>query len=335
MHAAFFTRTGDPSVIQWGELPDPTPGPGQVRLRPRAVAVDAVDVLVRSGRWRTPLAFPVAVGRDLVGVVDAVGPDVGDVRIGDEVWTSSAGYAGRAGATAELVVVDRDRAYPVPDATDPIEFVASLHPATTAVAALHLRADIRPGETLVVVGANGAVGAALVQEGVASGADVIAVVRDDRSRATLSSWGAEVVVAEAEHAAEVVATRREDGIHVFIDTTGRADTASAVRHLAPRGRVIVLAGRATAEVDLWTVQVRELRVEGFILSALSVGELQSVAARVGARRAEGRPIRAHVGDLLGFADAAQAHRRMESGDLPRTADGFVGRLVLIPPPVAR
>ncbi|MFJ4037531.1 alcohol dehydrogenase catalytic domain-containing protein [Microbacterium sp. NPDC090007] len=333
MHAAFFTRTGDASVIEWGELPDPTPGPGQVRVRPRAVAVDAVDVLVRSGRWRAPLAFPVAVGRDLVGVVDAVGPDVHDVGIGDRVWTSSAGYADRAGATAELVVVDRNRVYPVPAAADPIELVASLHPATTAVAALHLRAGIRPGETLVVVGANGAVGAALVQEGVASGADVIAVVRDDRSGATLSSWGAEVVVAAADEAAGAVAQRREGGIHVLIDTTGRADTASAVRHLAPRGRVIVLAGRTSTEVDLWTVQVRELRVEGFILSALSVDELQAVAARVGARWAEGRPIRAHVGEVLGFADAAGAHRRMESGGLPRTADGFVGRLVLVPPPV--
>lgn len=330
MHAAFFSRTGDPSVIEWGELPDPAPGPGQVRVRPQAVAVDAVDTLVRSGRWSTPLAFPVAVGRDLVGVVDQVGAGVADLSPGDRVWTSSAGYAGRPGATADLVIVDRDRLYPVPDAADPVAFVASLHPATTAVAALHLRARVQPGETLVVVGANGAVGAALVQEGVASGADVVAIVRDGRSEKALTGWGAEVVVADAGFTAEAVAERRPDGIHVFIDTSGRADTAAAVRLLAPRGRVIVLAGRTSADIDLWTLQVRELRVEGFILSALDVSELHTVAGRVNAHWARGRPLTAHVGQVLGFADAADAHRRMEAGDLPRSDDGFVGRLVLVP-----
>lgn len=330
MHAAFFSGTGDPSVIEWGELPDPEPGPGQARVRTEAVAVDAVDALVRSGRWSTPLALPVAVGRDLVGVVDAIGPGVSGLREGDRVWTSSAGYAGRPGATAELVVVDRDRLYDVPDAADPVAFVASLHPATTAVAALHLRAGVQRGETLVVVGANGAVGAALVQEGVASGADVVAVVRDPRAADALGEWGAEVVVADAGSAADAVAVRRPDGIHVFVDTTGRADTASAVAHLAPRGRVIVLAGRTSAQIDLWALQVRELRVEGFILSALDVSELREVAGRVNARWTEGRPLTAHVGEVLGFADAADAHRRMEAGDLPRTADGFVGRLVLVP-----
>lgn len=330
MHAAFFSRTGDPSAIQWGELPDPVPGPGQVRVRPQAVAVDAVDTLVRSGRWSTPLAFPVAVGRDLVGVVDALGPGVSGLREGDRVWTSSAGYAGRPGATAELVVVDRDRLYAVPDAADPVAFVASLHPATTAVAALHLRAHLKPGETLVVVGANGAVGAALVQEGVASGADVVAVVRDSRAASVLEEWGAEAVVADAGSAAEAVAERRPDGIQVFIDTTRRADTASAVRLLAPRGRVIVLAGGGSADIDLWSLQVRELRVEGFILSALDASELREVADQVNARWAEGRPLTVHVGEVLEFADAADAHRRMEAGALPRMADGFVGRIVLVP-----
>lgn len=326
MHAASFSRTGDPSVIEWGELPDPAAGPGQVRVRTQAVAVDAVDTLVRSGRWSTQLTFPVAVGRDLVGVVDAIGPGVSGLREGQRVWTSSAGYAGRPGATAELVVVDRDRLYEVPDAADPIAFVASLHPATTAVAALHLRAGVQPGETLVVVGANGAVGAALVQEGVASGADVVAVVRDARAAVVLRQWGADVVVGDAGALAE----RRPDGIHVFIDTTGHADTASAVGHLAPRGRVIVLAGRTSADIDLWSLQVRELRVEGFILSALDASELREVAGRVNARWAAGRPLTARVGEVLGFVDAADAHRRLETGDLPRTADGFVGRLVLVP-----
>lgn len=131
-------------------------------------------------------------------------------------------------------------------------------------------------------------------------------------------------------AADAGAERRPHGIHVFIDTTGGADTASAVRLLAPRGRVIVLAGHTAADIDSWSLQVRELWVEGFILSALAVGELTTVAAPLVGHWAEGRPLSARVSEVRGFADAAEAHRRMEAGDLPRTADGFVDRLVLVP-----
>jgi hypothetical protein len=92
----------------------------------------------------------------------------------------------------------------------------------------------------------------------------------------------------------------------------------------------VLAGRTEANIDLWSLQVRELRVEGFILSALDTSELQEVADQVNARWTAGRPFTAHVGEVLGFADAGDAQRRMEAGDLPRSDGGFVGRFVLVP-----
>jgi len=331
MHAAFFDRVGDPSVIRWAALADPAAGAGQVVVRPEAVAVDAVDTLVRSGRWQTPLTPPTAVGRDLIGVVDEVGAGVTDIAVGDRVWTSSAGYDGRPGATAERVVVDVDRIYPAPPGADAVEFVAAVHPATTAIAALHLRARIQPGETLLIAGANGSVGAALVQEGLAAGADVVAATRDARAAEILRSWGAEGVVADGGGVAEALVARRPGGADVFIDASGHADTAGVVTQLTRRGRVIVLAGRTSADIDLWSLQTRELRIEGFILSALDVGELRWVAGELVARWRDGRAPRARVGEVMSFADAETAHRRIEGGALGRTDDGFVERLVLVPP----
>lgn len=75
------------------------------------VAAVAVNTLVRSGAWHTPVAFPLVVGRDLAGTVAAAGADVSDVRPGDRVWANSAGYGGRPGATAGLVPVARERLY--------------------------------------------------------------------------------------------------------------------------------------------------------------------------------------------------------------------------------
>src|SRR6202012_5749503 len=119
MQAAFIEAFGGPAHIRYGELPDPVPGPRQVLVRTEAVAVDTVDTYVRSGAWPTPVDFPLAVGRDLVGTVAAVGPQITEFAPGDRVCTNSAGYGGRPGATAELAVVAQERLYRLPDGADP------------------------------------------------------------------------------------------------------------------------------------------------------------------------------------------------------------------------
>ena len=166
--AAYVERLGDAKSIRYGELPDPVAGPGQVVVRVEAVAVNVVDTLVRSGRWRTEVNFPLAVGRDLVGSVASAGPGVSDLEPGERVWTNSAGYGGRPGAAAELVAVGRQRLYRLPPGADPLAFVASVHPGATAYGALLERARLAAGERLVVVGANGAVGMCAVQVGAAA-----------------------------------------------------------------------------------------------------------------------------------------------------------------------
>jgi len=93
VRAAYVDGLGEAASIRFGELPDPVAGRGQAVVR-----------------------------------VDAVGPAVTDVQAGQRVWTNTAGYGGRAGATAELVVVDTDRLYPLPPGADPVSFVASVHP---------------------------------------------------------------------------------------------------------------------------------------------------------------------------------------------------------------
>ena len=340
MRAAYIEGFGGPEVIRYGELPDPEPGPGQVLVRAGAVAVDNVDTYVRSGAWPTPVSFPLAVGRDLVGTVAAAGPEVTGFAPGDRVWTNSAGYDGRPGATAELAVVAQDRLYRLPDGADPVRFVAVLHPGATAYGVLIRRARLRPGETVAVAGANGAVGMCLVQVAAATGAHVVAVVRshgepgqDAPTARRLDDLGASrVVVVQDIGQAPVAAAHGPGGrgIDVLVDATGRMAVAEAAPHLNPRGRIVLIAGRdRRIELDQWSFYTRELQLLGFIMSAMTTGELAAAAAWINHRHSV-RPLEVSVGDVLPFSSAAHAHTLTERGELPRLPDHTVGRLVLRP-----
>ncbi len=340
MRAAYIESFGGPEVIRYGERPDPEPGPGQVLVRTEAVAVDSVDTYVRSGAWPTPVDFPLAVGRDLVGTVAAAGPGVTEFAPGDRVWTNSAGYGGRPGATAELAVVAQERLYRLPDGADPVRFVAAVHPGATAHGVLIRRARLRPGETVAVAGANGAVGMCLVQVAAAWGAHVVAVVRghgeaagDALTSRRLHDLGANrVVVVEDIDQAPVAAAQDPGGrgVDILVDATGRMAANEAARQLNPRGRIVLIAGRdRRIELDQWSFYTRELQLLGFVMSAMTEGELAAAAAWINHQHSA-RPLEVSVGDVMPFSSAALAHTLIERGELPRLPDHTVGRLVLHP-----
>ena len=330
MKAAYIDGLGDAESIRYGELPDPAAGPGQVVVRVEAVAVNTVDTLVRSGRWRTEVSFPLAVGRDLVGTVSSVGAEVSDLAPGERVWTNSAGYGGRQGATAELVAVERQRLYRLPASADALAFVAAVHPGATAHGALLERARLACGERLAVVGANGAVGMCAVQVGAAAGAEVIAVVRQPDATARVRELGAQrVVVADAAEAPRAAAETAGGALDVLIDTTGHVDIGSAPEHLAPRGRILLIAGAGRAELDLRSFYLREAQLLGFIMSGMTAPELALAADWINATYPS-QPLSVSVGRVLGFDAAAEAHAILEARRLPRMRDGTVGRVLLQP-----
>jgi len=120
MKAAFIERTGPAHEIQYGDLPDPVPGPREALVRVRACAVNPIDTYIRGGTVAMPLTFPFIVGCDLAGEVVAVGSSVDRLRPGMRVWGSNQGVLGRQGTFAELAAVDERWLYPTPDAlTDP------------------------------------------------------------------------------------------------------------------------------------------------------------------------------------------------------------------------
>lgn len=326
MKAAYVEGFCDSSDIRYGDLPDPAPGPGQALVRVEVVAVNRVDTLVRSGAWRTPVDFPLAVGRDLTGVVIAVGSGVRRVRPGDRVWANSAGYGGRPGATADLVPVEQDRLYPLPPGADPRAFIAAVHPGATAYGALVGRARVQPGETVAVIGGNGAVGMCLIQVAAAHGAHPVAVVRDPRAAPRLEELGAARVAVCADPGRALAAAG--DRIDIVADTTGRAGLDDAAALVRPRGRIVVIAGVGRRiDIDQGAFYTRELELLGFIMSGMGVAELARAAAWINAQHTT-RPLTVSLAPAMTFADAGRAHRIVENGELPHLSDHTIGRLTL-------
>ncbi|MFI5972523.1 NADPH:quinone reductase [Streptomyces sp. NPDC051452] len=315
MRAAFIEELGAPDVIRYGEIAAPRPGPTDVLVDVEATTVNPVDTFVRSGAFRTHLDFPFVIGRDLVGTVAAAGPGATGFRAGDRVWCNSLGHEGRQGAAAQQAVVAADRLYPLPGGVDPCEAVAVLHPAATAYLALFTHGHLRVGETVLVAGAAGHVGSALVTLAARAGARVLATAAAADAR-YCADLGADQVLDYRDP--DLVPKLRQAaplGVDLYLDTAGVNDLDTTVGLLARRGRVVLLAGAGTRPVlPAGALYMNDRSVIGFVISHATSGELAEAAAclvdllgrhALRPRRIEVRPLSA----------AREVHARMEKGEL--------------------
>ncbi len=220
MRAAWFDRIGAArEVLTVGELPDPTPGIGEVRVRVHASGVNPSDTKTRSGFRGARMAFPrIIPGQDGSGVIDRVGGGVSDSRVGERVWIYEA-YRGRPfGTAAEYVVLPSQNAVRLPDAID-FDTGAGLGvPAMTAHRCLFADGGIH-GRTVLVHGGGGGVGNAAIQLGAWAGARVIATVSRPEQEAAAQKAGAHIVVnRKRENVVESVrAATSGDGVDRVVD----------------------------------------------------------------------------------------------------------------------
>ncbi|MET8243811.1 NADPH:quinone reductase [Streptomyces sp. NPDC005202] len=312
MRAAYVERLGPPDLIRWGELPAPEPGPGEVLVDVLATTVNPVDTFVRSGLFRTPLRFPFVIGRDLVGTVAAPGSGF---AVGETVWCNSLGHGGRQGAAAEQAAVPADRLYRLPPGVPPDEVVAVLHPAATAHLALFTHGGLRPGETVLVGGAAGNVGGALVELAARAGARVLATAAPREHAHVRSLGAAEVVDYRAPDLAARLAALAPSGVDVHVDTSGHNDLRSAVGLLAHRGRVVLLAGaRDEPTLPVGPLYMKDGSLRGFAISHATAAELAEAAERINELLAAGA-LRPRAVEYHPLSAAAEMHRRMEQGEL--------------------
>lgn len=245
MKALLSHTPGGPETLTLEDVPEPRPGPGELRLAVKACGVNFPDALIIADKYQVRPPRPFAPGAEVAGVVDAVGEGVSAKLVGRRMI----GWIGHGGM-AEQVVLEATRAAPMPDAM-PFEVAAAfVLTYGTSQHALKDRARLRPGETLLVLGAAGGVGLAAVELGKAYGARVVAAVSSPEKAALATAHGADATLVYPrgpfdDAGRKALSASFKDavgkaGADVVYDPVGGDYTEAAVRCLAWEGRHLVV-----------------------------------------------------------------------------------------------
>jgi NADPH2:quinone reductase len=314
---------GGPEVLRLEEIEIPEPGPGEVRMRHAAIGVNFRDTYDRTGLY--PLSLPASLGVEVAGVVDAVGEGVTDLRVGDR-----AAYAGEPmGAYATAGVYPADRVVPLPDGVTDEDAAAVLLKGLTVWFLFRLVRELRSGDTILFHAAAGGVGLIACQWARHLGVRLIGAAGSRAKADTAREHGAAEVILYRE---EDVPTRVREltgdgGVPVVYDSVGKDTWIASLDSLQPMG-LMVSFGNASGPVE--GVRLLDLASRGSLFATrprladytaaredllAGAGELFELV-RTGV-------IRATIGQRFPLAEAAQAHRALESR-------ATMGSTILIP-----
>jgi NADPH2:quinone reductase len=244
MKAVLCKKYGPPDELVVEQVPSLTAGKGQVVVSVKAAGVNFPDTLIIQGKYQFKPEPPFSPGGEVAGIVREIGEGVTGVKPGDRVIASSTW-----GGFAEEIAVDADRLVPMPDAMDYVPASAFILTYGTSYHALKDRAQLRAGETLLVLGASGGVGIAAVQLGKAMGARVIAAASSDAKLQVCKANGADETInyASEDLRARIKAITQGRGVDVVYDPVGGPYSEPALRDMAWNGRYLVV-GFAAGEI---------------------------------------------------------------------------------------
>jgi NADPH2:quinone reductase len=307
----------------------PEPKAGEVLIRARAIGVGMPDVLIRAGTYSFMPPLPATPGQELAGTIERVGPGVTSRKAGQRVYTSARERPHRGGHYAEYVATPAEATYPLPDN---VAFDGAAALANYQVA-YHIFNDalrLRPGQNILVYGAAGGMGSALIELAKAAGLTVIGVVGSADKARFAGELGADHVINRkcemvGDRVAEITDGR---GIDAIIDPVGGPSIPGNIALLSPCGTLLVygaLGGKAqhdlqsTLRMSKNSPAVRQFTIHTWdhlveqrragmraLIDKLAIGKLHP---------------RIHA--QLPLADAVRAHQMLESGDL-------MGKLLLVP-----
>ncbi len=330
MKAAYITRTGPPEVIIYGDLPAPKPGPTECLIKVAAVDVNPIDTYVRGGIVPAKLSFPFILGRDLAGLVVEAGSQVKRFKVGDRVWTSNQGFAGRQGTFSELAAVDECWLHAIPPAVRDEEVAAVSLVGITAHLGLFRDAKLKAGEILFVNGGTGGVGSCVVQMAKAAGARVITTAGSDEKVAACKRLGADLAVNyKTQEVDAAIKSFAPDGVNVWWETLREPDFERAIPLLAMRGRMILMAGReAKPAFPVGAFYTKDCSLFGFAMFNSAAAEQRAAAADINRWMSEGK-LKAQIDRVMPLAETAAAHRLQEESTIQKSG-ALTGKIVLKP-----
>ncbi len=345
MKATYIERQGGPEVLTYGDLPDPSPGPGEVVIRVRATALNHLDVFARAGRNGIILdKFPHVLGCDLSGEAAELGAEVEGLRVGERVMVDYSlpcakcrpcisgqdqlceigGSIGISvdGGYAQYVVVPAQNAHTIPDDMDFDEAAAIPLVYKTAWHCLITRCGMQAGEDVLVMAAGSGVGSAAIRLAKLVGARVITTASTEEKLAKARALGADETINYVENPTYSRTVREMTGgkgVDLVFDSIGASVWDENFKSLKPGGRLVNCGVTGGHRAPL---RIGRMFTEQVTLMGASTGNRADFAKVAGlVRRGEVRGI---VSRTFPLEDAAEAHRAMEGRDV-------FGKLVLVVP----
>ncbi len=311
MKAVVFDKLGGPEVLHLADMPKPEAAAGTVLLRVRAAGINFADTLFRRGQYLMQPKLPDVPGLEGAGEIEAVGAGVTNFKPGMRI----AGLGSRT--YAEYAVIPVTQAIALPDSVSFEEGAAFPIQVLTAWHMLHTAHQTAPGQTVLVHSAAGGVGIVAVQIAKAAGARVIGTVSSDSKAALVKQYGADEVINYATHdfAQETNRLTGGRGADLILDAVGATTFEKGLGCLAPFGHAILYgrAGGPPEPLNLFRLFEKSIKVSGFgLYTAASVPEVMRRGIEESFRLIAQGKLKLLVGRKFPLADAAEAHRFMES-----------------------
>jgi NADPH2:quinone reductase len=322
MNAIHVKEVGGPEKLELANVPAPTPGPRQALVKVAAAGVNFIDIYFRTGLYKSD--FPIALGNEAAGTVEAVGAEVTEVAPGDRV-----AYAMLRGAYAEYVVVPSWQLVKIPDSIRLEDAAAAMLQGMTAHYLTHSTFPLKKGDTCLVHAAAGGAGRLIVQMAKLRGARVFGTVSTEAKAQLAREAGADEVIryTEQDFEAEIQRLTSAGGVDVIYDSVGATTFAKGLNCLRPRG-LMALFGQSSGPVPPFDPTVLNNKGSLFLTRpslAHHCATREELLWRAGdvLNWVASGALKLRVERTYRLAEAAQAHRDLEGR---RTA----GKLLLIP-----
>ncbi len=315
MRAAWYSKNGEArDVLIVGDMPDPTPGPGEVRIRMATSGVNPSDV--KSRRARPMTDERIVPHSDGAGVIDQVGEGVSATRIGERVWTWNAQWQRPMGTASEFVVLPSAQAAHLPDAIDFAAGACLGIPALTAIQAVRLSGDVA-GKKVLVIAASSAVGHYVSQLLSQAGAHVIGTVGSpEKAKHAQAAGVRDVIFYKTEPVAErLKALTGGKGVDVIIDMDFSTTSAMLpAGGLAPHGRVVCYGSNSAADtpINFRAMLFNSLALKFFLVYDLPAADRTAALKQLGDLLQLNR-LQHPISRTFPLADIAQAHEAVEAG----------------------
>jgi NADPH2:quinone reductase len=322
MRAVRVHNFGGPEVLKNEEIAVPEPKAGEARVKIEAIGLNYVDIYQRTGLY--PLSLPFTLGRESAGLVDATGPNVAEVKVGDRV-----AYAMEPGAYAEYAVVPAWKLVPVPANVDTLSAAATMLQGMTAHYLAHSTYPLNQGDTALVHAAAGGVGLLLIQVAKRRGANVIGTVGTEAKAELAKRAGADHVIlyTQSDFLQEVKKITGGAGVHVVYDSVGQTTFEKSLDCLRPRG-CLALFGQASGPVPPFDLGKLAAKGSLFVTRPTLLhymSDRRELLERAGDlfNWISSGNLKLRIEKTFPLAEAAEAHRQLEGR---RTT----GKVILLP-----